>query len=50
MTSTATPTVSELQQLIKQKDDLEKEINEIQAFLTSPGNLGLRGGLIDKEG
>lgn len=39
-----------VENLVKQKDTIEKEITSIIQYLKSPGNLGLSGGLIDEEG
>lgn len=39
-----------LQKLIKQRDDLEAEIEALTNYLNSPGNPGLHGGLVDKDG
>lgn len=39
-----------LQKLIKQRDDLEAEIEALNSYLNSPGNPGLHGGLVDKDG
>jgi 26S proteasome non-ATPase regulatory subunit 9 len=39
-----------LQKLIKQRDDLEAEIEALTSYLNSPGNPGLHGGLVDKDG
>lgn len=39
-----------LQKLIKQRDDLEVEIEALTSYLNSPGNPGLHGGLVDKDG
>lgn len=40
----------ELSELVKQKDQLETEIEKLITYLNSPGNPGLSGGLIDDEG
>jgi 26S proteasome non-ATPase regulatory subunit 9 len=39
-----------LQNLIKEKDEMEQEIRRITAELTGPGGPGLEGGLVDKDG
>eukprot|EP01126_Amoeba_proteus_P051474 TRINITY_DN6147_c0_g1_i13.p1 TRINITY_DN6147_c0_g1~~TRINITY_DN6147_c0_g1_i13.p1 ORF type:complete len:165 (-),score=37.22 TRINITY_DN6147_c0_g1_i13:576-1070(-) len=40
----------ELEVLIKRKDNLESEIAALVNYLQSPGNPGLKGGLVDSEG
>lgn len=48
--SEETVTVESLQLLIAQKDAIESELLATRSWLTSPGNLGLSGGLVDSEG
>jgi 26S proteasome non-ATPase regulatory subunit 9 len=43
-------TEEHVEDLVKQKDTLEKEISNLIKYLKAPGNLGLSGGLIDAEG
>eukprot|EP01121_Diplochlamys_sp_Union-15-3_P006390 TRINITY_DN1688_c0_g1_i1.p1 TRINITY_DN1688_c0_g1~~TRINITY_DN1688_c0_g1_i1.p1 ORF type:complete len:100 (+),score=26.70 TRINITY_DN1688_c0_g1_i1:60-359(+) len=43
-------TMNELQALIKQRDEIEAEIEALISYLNAPGNPGLKGGLVDKEG
>lgn len=44
-----TPTVEELQDLIKEKDQIELDIEKTKKWLYNSG-YGLSGGLIDDEG
>jgi len=43
-------TMEQLQQLIQQREELEHEIEGLNNYLNAPGNPGLRGGLVDKDG
>ena len=43
-------TVQSVKALIFRKDEIEKEIQELESLLGGPGGPGLRGGLIDAEG
>jgi hypothetical protein len=42
--------MEQLQQLMKQRDDLEAEIEAITGSLNSSGTPGMHGGLVDKDG
>ncbi|KAL6049639.1 26S proteasome non-ATPase regulatory subunit 9 [Balamuthia mandrillaris] len=42
--------MEEAKELLRQKDQLEKEIEEVIDYLTGPDMPGLTGGLVDKEG
>lgn len=37
-------------ELVLKKDEVEREIQELTAYLTAPGMPGLSGGLVDREG
>lgn len=43
------PTISELQALVKEKDEIEKEISQLRNYLNST-KYGIHGSLVDKEG
>lgn len=43
------PTISELQGLVKEKDDIEIEIGKLRSYLKST-KYGLYGSLVDEEG
>ncbi|CAF4353773.1 unnamed protein product, partial [Adineta steineri] len=40
----------ELLELVKQKDDIEKELNELADELKTQNNVGMTEALVDKEG
>lgn len=40
----------ELLELMKQKDDIEKELNDLGNELQSQNNVGMKEELVDKEG
>jgi hypothetical protein len=40
----------ELLELVKQKDDIEKELNDLGNELKTQNNIGLTEELVDKEG
>ena len=40
----------ELLKIMKEKDDIEKAIMDINEYLTAPGMPGLKGNLVDEEG
>ena len=40
----------ELLELMKQKDDIEKELNDLGNELKLQNNVGMTGELVDKEG
>lgn len=44
------PSMESLKEMLRQKDELEREVSELLQVLTGPGGLGLTGGLVDKEG
>lgn len=43
-------TVERLKALADQREKLEKEIKALRDYLLAPGNPGLKGGLVDKDG
>ena len=40
----------ELLELVKQKDDIEKELNDLANELQTQNNVGMTEALVDKEG
>lgn len=42
--------IAKLQQMVAERDEMEKQIRQLLATLTGPNGPGLVGGLVDKEG